>query len=94
MFPQSSGYRDTPKALESFFTDAGIDVGLFNERPDSSFVIHNNPEYFGDPTVTTGSEVEQPKEGLNLRDLNPTPKPETKKQEDDKKKERQGDLFL
>jgi hypothetical protein len=57
MFPQSSGYRDNGKALEYFFTDAGIDVGLFNERPDANFVIDNNPEYFGDATVTTGPAV-------------------------------------
>jgi hypothetical protein len=57
LFPQSSGYRDNEKALEYFFTDSGIDVGLFNERPDSKFVIDNNPEYFGDPTVTTGPAV-------------------------------------
>ena len=66
MFPQSSGYRDTPKALESFFTDAGIDVGLFNERPDSSFVIHNNPEYFGVPTVTTGSKKKEEEEEADV----------------------------
>ena len=57
LFPQSSGYRDTPEALDYFFTNAGIDVGLFDERPDANFVIDNNPEYFGVPTVATGSAV-------------------------------------
>ena len=57
LFPQSSGYRDTPKALDYFFTNAGIDVGLFNERPDANFVIDNNPAYFGYPTVTIGPVV-------------------------------------
>ena len=94
MMPVSTGYSGKEGAIDFFFSKSGVDVDLFTKLKSGNDIVNENPRYFEKTIVTPGATAEGGLSGrLFPRDLNSTPKPETTKQKDDKKKSKLGGLF-